>query len=139
MPAWVTHLLGLVTDALIGATAIAIVALAWDQGYRRIRFCRISGTYREADRPERSIKVSYRSGSAFRAACEEDGRSLWVGFFAYDPKTRIAAGNYRYTNGANPDDWGEHRLHFEQGEVYGIDRNMGGGVDVIHKLHWVRQ
>ena len=52
---------------------------------------------------------------------------LWTSIFTYDRVTRLGLGNYYYQNDANPNDWGEHRLHFENREVRGVDRNVGGG------------
>jgi hypothetical protein len=125
--------------ALVGALALWLIAILFDQFCRRLWYRRlIGGNYHEVDRPERKIRVRYRRLLTFKAVCTENGIALWTSVFSYDRLTRLGLGNYYYQNGANPNDWGEHRLHFENHEVRGIDRNVGGGKDEVRLIHWVR-
>jgi hypothetical protein len=124
--------------ALAGALVLALAALVFDQIFRRLWYHRIGGKYHESDRPERKIRIRYRRQLTFKAKCSENGKALWTSIFTYDRVTRLGLGNYYYQNDVNPNDWGEHRLHFENREVRGVDRNVGGGKDDVHPIHWVR-
>ena len=135
-----SDVLQLAERALAGATVLAIVALFFDQVCRRIWYqWRISGTYHESNKPERKIRVRYRRQLTFRATCTENGAMIWTSIFTYDRLARLGVGNYYYTDGVNANDWGEHRLHFENREVRGVDRNIGGGANATHLIHWVRE
>jgi len=126
--------------AVVGAAVLALAALVFDQVCRRVWYrSRIGGTYHESNKPERKIVVRYRRQLTFRATCTENGTMIWTSVFTYDRLARLGMGNYYYTNGVNANDWGEHRLHFENHEVRGIDRNVGGGADSVNLIHWVRE